>query len=130
MAQPEAPFTASDLAEIRRRQRESQKLIARLAVTETLEHQERLAGELCPRFDDWIRGRNRIQATPARARRAVATTPRTRGREHRPAAARRSSSSSRTSSTDPGDADPAEPPAAPWRRFVVDDHYVVVAVVS
>src|SRR4051794_33093428 len=89
LAASRAQFSPKDLAEIELRQREGQKVIARLAATETLEQQQRLADELCPRFDDWIHGRNRIQSTPARAPRVVAIiTPRARNRERRPAATR------------------------------------------
>jgi hypothetical protein len=113
-------FTPAERAEIKRRQREGEKLIARLAATETLEEQEHLADELWPQFDDWIRGRNRIQATPTRRPRLVPVIrPRTgqRAREHRPAATRRSSSSSSTSSSDPGEPAPASaPPGVPPRR--------------
>jgi hypothetical protein len=113
-------FTPEDLAEIEKRQRESAKLIARLAATDTLEEQQRLADELCPRFDAWIRGRNRIQATPARRPRLVPVIkPRAgeRQREHRPATTRRASSSSSTSSQDPGD-DHAEELTRRIRRHV------------
>ena len=49
-------FTPAERAEIKKRQRESAKLIAKLAATETLDEQQRLADELCPRFHDWIPG--------------------------------------------------------------------------
>ena len=116
-------FTKAELAQIKRRQRESAKLIARLAATETLEQQQQLANELCPRFDDWIRGRNRIQSTPTRRPRAVANiTPRARAREHRPAGSRRASSSSSTSSQDPGsDSDPEPPAVDLWQRRWASD---------
>jgi hypothetical protein len=56
----------------------------------------------------------------ARAPRDVAViVPRARAREHRPAAARRTSSSSRTASQDPGDGDP-EPADGPWALSLVD----------
>jgi len=76
-----------------------------------LEKQEQLAEKLCPRFDDWIRGRNRIQSTPARSARRprLVGIVRPREREHQPRATRRTASSSSTSSSDPGDPE-HEPP--------------------
>jgi hypothetical protein len=105
-----AKFTPEELAEIERRQRESAKLKARLAATETLEQQQQLADELCPRFDAWIRARNRIQSTPTRAPRfAAVIRPRPRGTGGRPRAqATRSSAKSGDSGEDSSDSD--EPP--------------------
>jgi hypothetical protein len=101
-------FTAAELAEIERRQREAGKLLARLADTETLEEQQRLAGALCPKFDNWIRGRNRIQSTPTRAiaRTVAVVKPRTIAtvtpRERRDGS-RRHSTRGGTDDSDPDD---------------------------
>ena len=101
LAQLRASFTPDEIAEIKRRQRESDKLIAKLAATETLDEQQRLADELCPQFHDWIRGRNRIQSARARRQQIVA-----KGAAHPRAVAspreRRDGSSSRSSGQDPG----------------------------
>jgi len=108
-----ARFTPAELAEAETRQRESARLIARLVATETLEEQQRLADQLCPSFDAWVRARNRIRSTPTRRPRVVTMIrPVNRTRERRPGSARRAGASSRTSSADPGDPDPdPEPPA-------------------
>ena len=99
-------FTPAELAEIERRQQELAKLIDQLAATETLQDQQELAAQLVPRFDRWVRARNRIQRAPARRPRVVAIIrPAGRTRKHRPGARRRTAASSRTSSADPGDAD-------------------------
>jgi hypothetical protein len=116
LAATRARFTPDDLRRFEERQREYQKLIARVAATETLEQAQQLAEELFPRFDDWVRGRNQIQSTPTRQPRLVAVIrPRNgqRDREHRPAQTRRAASSSSTSSSDPGDPDPASAGAPP-----------------
>jgi hypothetical protein len=95
-------FTPAERAEIRRRQHESAKVIDRLAATETLEEQEQLADELCPRFDSWIAGRNKIQSVRRTRTRplAVRAPRRTHQSSGRPrAAAARSSARAATAAT-------------------------------
>jgi hypothetical protein len=125
-----AQFTAQDIAEIELRQRKSEKIIARLAATETSEEQERLANELCPAHDNWCRGRNRIQA----ARRMKTPAPGAgrmragRAREHRAAPSRRTSSSSTTSSSDPGsDSDEPAPSRTTARWRSIDEAWALKA---
>jgi hypothetical protein len=114
-------FTAAERAEYERRQRQYAKVIAQLAATETLEQQEQLADELCPRFDNWIAGRNRIQAV-RRTRTcpvAVRAPRRTDGSSGRPRAqAVRSSAKSGDSPDEPGEPEPA---AADVRRLDLRD---------
>jgi hypothetical protein len=107
-------FTAAERAEIKLRMRKSDEVIARLAATATLEEQERLAKQLCPQHDAWIRGRNRVQRASARRGATIAPRP-------RPVATpreRRDASSSRTSGQDPG-GDP-DPDDGPWALSFVD----------
>ena len=110
LAQLRASFTPDEIAEIKRRQRESDKLIAKLAATETLDEQQRLADELCPQFHDWIRGRNRIQSARARRQQIVA-----KGAAHPRAVATLASGATKacrrgTSGQDPGGDDYPDPP--------------------
>jgi hypothetical protein len=73
----------------------------------------------------------RVVDTSYRPRRAAVIKPRTgrRQRGHRPVTQRRASSSSSTSSQDPGE--PWEPePHSRRLTYVVDDHYLLVAVVA
>jgi hypothetical protein len=105
-------FTPEDLAEIKRRQRESEKLIARLAATETLEQQQRLAAELCPRFDAWIGGRNRIMSVRRAATRPVRLVAVTRSRARGAGRPRAQTARSSAASGDSPDSDPP-PPSRP-----------------
>jgi hypothetical protein len=111
-------FTWDDLREIKRRRRESQKMTARLAATETLEEQQQRAKEIVPRFDRWVRGRNRIRRTRAMRTTIVRTStmPRTRAREHCPQRHRRRATSRTASGEDPpGEGEPALAPIAERR---------------
>jgi hypothetical protein len=111
-------FTPAERAEYERRQREYEKLIARLAATETLEEQQRLADELCPRFDDWVRGRNRIQAVRrTRTRPVAARAPRRTSRPSRRPRAQATRSSAASGDSGVGDSDP-EPPWLPGHSEV------------
>jgi hypothetical protein len=119
---PTIEFTAAEREEYERRQHEYEKLVARLAATETLEQQEQLADELCPRFDAWIRGRNRIQAVRRTRTRPVAVRAprRTNSSSGRPRAqaARSSAASGDSPDGEPGEPEPA---AAPVRRLDLRD---------
>jgi hypothetical protein len=113
-------FTPEQIAEIKRRERESQKVLERLAATETLEEQQRLANEICPSFDDWIKGRNRVLSTPARRPRTVAAIVPRGARTQAAPRERRESSSSRSSGQDPGDDPDPEQDDRPWALGFVD----------
>jgi hypothetical protein len=81
--QRSADYTAADLAEIEVRQRESAKVIARLAAAETLEQQEQLAESFArgstPGFADATG--SRPYAGPGRARRLAHRSGTARGPE-------------------------------------------------
>jgi hypothetical protein len=138
----------SDVAEFERREQEGESLSdedrAALIGGRSWLVMHRFAATVAPEKIETVysseRDRRLSQATARVVRReqtrrpaprsSAIITPRRRA-SHRTRPRRRTSSSSATSSADPGDSDPAGPPAAPrWRRFTVDDHYVVVAVVA
>jgi hypothetical protein len=104
-------FTAAERRELALRERETQRVLARLAATATLKEQEELADELCPKHDAWIQGRNRVQASRRVA--PAAARPTRPGR----VAVKRRARAGRTTTPTRGDPDDGDPDPAPPRRL-------------